>query len=203
MNKNIIDNAILYVKNFFANESTGHDYYHTMRVFNNATQIAIKEGADLEIVQIASLLHDVDDHKISPKTSQNLDNARDFMKENGLLGDKIEQICEIIGEISFSKNGDKPPKTIEGKCVQDADRLDAIGAIGIARAFAFGGSRGRYLYNPDDKDANDSTVDHFYDKLFKLKTLMNTETAKKMAENRDLFMREYINQFYSEWNGEK
>ena len=203
MNKYIIDNAILYVKNFFANESTGHDYYHTMRVFNNATQIAIIEGADLEIVQIASLLHDVDDHKISPKTSQNLDNARDFMKENGLLEDKIEQICEIIGEISFSKNGDKSPKTIEGKCVQDADRLDAIGAIGIARAFAFGGSRGRYLYNPDDKDANDSTVDHFYDKLFKLKTLMNTETAKKMAENRDLFMREYIDQFYSEWNGEK
>ena len=203
MNKNIIDNAIIYVKNFFAYESTGHDYYHTMRVFNSARQIAIKEGADLEIVQIASLLHDVDDHKISPKTSQNLDNARVFMKENGLSQDKIEQICEIIGEISFSKNGNKSPKTIEGKCVQDADRLDAIGAIGIARAFAFGGSRGRYLYNPDDKDANDSTVDHFYDKLFKLKELMNTETSKEIAENRDSFMREYIDQFYSEWNGEK
>ena len=203
MNKNIIDNAILYVKNFFANESTGHDYYHTMRVYNNATHIAAKEGADLETVQLASLLHDVDDHKISPETSQNLDNARDFMKENGLSQEKIKQICEIISEISFSKNGDKSPRTLEGTCVQDADRLDAIGAIGIARAFAFGGSRGRYLYNPDNKDANDSTVDHFYDKLFKLKELMNTETAKEIAENRDLFMREYINQFYSEWNGEK
>ena len=203
MSKNIIDNAILYVKNFFANESTGHDYYHTMRVLNNATHIAAKEGADIEIVQLSALLHDVDDHKISPKTSKNLDNARAFMKENGLSQDKIEQICAIIGEISFSKNGEKSPKTIEGKCVQDADRLDAIGAIGIARAFAFGGSRGRYLYNPDDNDAIDSTVDHFYDKLFKLKELMNTDTAKEIAENRDLFMREYINQFYSEWNGEK
>ena len=203
MNKNTIDNAILYVKNFFANESTGHDYYHTMRVYNNATHIAAKEGADLETVQLASLLHDVDDHKISPETSQNLDNARDFMKENGLSQEKIKQICEIISEISFSKNGDKSPRTLEGKCVQDADRLDAIGAIGIARAFAFGGSRGRYLYNPDNKDANDSTVDHFYDKLFKLKALMNTETAKKMAENRDSFMRDYIDRFYSEWNGEK
>ena len=203
MNKNTIDNAILYVKNFFANESTGHDYYHTMRVYNNAKHIATKEGADLETVQLASLLHDVDDHKISPETSQNLDNARNFMKENGLSQEKIKQICEIISEISFSKNGDKSPRTLEGKCVQDADRLDAIGAIGIARAFAFGGSRGRYLYNPDDKDANDSTVDHFYDKLFKLKELMNTETAKEIAENRDLFMREYINQFYSEWNAEK
>ena len=203
MNNNVIDNAINYIKTFFANESTGHDYYHTMRVFNNATHIANKEGADLEIVQLAALLHDVDDHKISPKTSQNLDNARAFMKENGIAQEQIEQICEIIGEISFSKNGDKSPKTLEGKCVQDADRLDAIGAIGIARAFAFGGSRGRYLYNPDDKDGNNSTVDHFYDKLFKLKELMNTETAKEMAENRDSFMREYINQFYSEWNGEK
>ena len=203
MNSNIINNAIAYVKCFFANESTGHDYYHTMRVFNNATNIAVKEGADLEIVQLASLLHDVDDHKISPKTSQNLDNARNFMMKNGLCQEKIDFICEIISEISFSKNGNKSPKTLEGKCVQDADRLDAIGAIGIARAFAFGGSRGRYLYNPDDKESNDSTIDHFYDKLLKLKELMNTETAKIMAENRDLFMREYIDQFYFEWNGEK
>ncbi len=203
MNSNIIDNAIFYVKSFFANESTGHDYYHTMRVFNNATNIALKEGADLEIVQLASLLHDVDDHKISPQTSENLDNARKFMRENGVSKEKIEYVCDIIDEISFSKNGDKAPKTIEGKCVQDADRLDAIGAIGIARAFAFGGSRGRYLYNPDDKEENESTIDHFYQKLFKLKDLMNTQSAKEIAQNRDLFMREYIDQFYSEWNGEK
>ena len=203
MNSNIIENAKNFVKEFFINESTGHDYYHTMRVFNSATSLAISENANLEIVQLCALLHDVDDHKISPKTHENLDNARGFLLQNGVNTDEIEQICEIIGEISYSKNGSKKPRTIEGQCVQDADRLDAIGAIGIARAFAFGGSRGRYLYNPDDESEKDSTIEHFYDKLFKLKDLMNTESARKIATERDRFMREYIDEFYAEWNGNK
>lgn len=203
MNNNIIENAKNLVKEFFINESTGHDYYHTMRVFNCATSLAISEGANLEIVQLCALLHDVDDHKISPHTHEKLDNARAFLLQNGANAEEIEQICEIIGEISYSKNGSKKPRTIEGKCVQDADRLDAIGAIGIARAFAFGGSRGRYMYNPDDEGMNDSTIDHFYDKLFRLKGLMNTESARKIATERDRFMRKYIDEFYAEWNGNK
>ena len=200
---NIVDEAINFVKDFFQNEFTGHDYYHTMRVYNLATEIAKNEGADLEIVQLSALLHDVDDHKISPKTSENKQNARGFLQKMGVFEEKIEKICKIIGEISFSQNGEKAPESIEGKCVQDADRLDAIGAVGIARAFAFGGSRGRHLYNPDQKESNDSTIDHFYEKLFKLKGLMNTESAKRIATERDAFMQTYIKQFYHEWNGEK
>ena len=203
MNKNTIENAIEYVKCFFANESTGHDYYHTMRVFNCATNIALAEGANLEIVQLCALLHDIDDHKISPQTHENLDNAKAFLLQNGANTEEIEQICEIIKGISYSKNGDIAPESIEGKCVQDADRLDAIGAIGIARAFAFGGSRGRYMYNPDNEASKESTIDHFYDKLFKLKDLMNTESARKIADERDKFMREYIDEFYAECNGNK
>ena len=200
---NTVVDAISFVKDFFKNEYTGHDYYHTMRVFNMATTIANQEGADLEIVQISALLHDVDDHKLSPNTSKNLENARNFLKKSRFSAEKTEKICQIIGEISYSKNGNKHPSSIEGKCVQDADRLDAIGAIGISRAFAFGGSRQRFLYDPCGEGETDSTIDHFYDKLFKLKDLINTDSARKIAIARDDFMHKFIDEFYLEWNGEK
>ena len=212
MSNQIIDRAIEFVQKIFKNDYSGHDYFHTFRVFKTATHIATQEKADLEIVQLAALLHDVDDIKLSPKTHEKKENARKFLIENGVDINTIEKICEIIGEISFAGKDSVAPKTLEGKCVQDADRLDAIGAIGIARAFAYGGSRNRVMYDPDIKPKTDmtkeeyranesTTINHFYEKLFKLKDLMNTLTARDIAKHRELFMKDYIDEFLKEWEG--
>ena len=210
--KNIIDNALEYVKEVFENDYSGHDYFHTLRVYKMATAIAVKENANLEIVQLAALLHDVDDIKLSPKTYANKYKARSFLAANHVDETTVETICKIIGEISYRGNDSVIPETTEGKCVQDADRLDAIGAIGIARTFAFGGSHNRVMYDPDvkpnpDMDAKEyhshisTTINHFYEKLFKLKDMMNTDFAKIIAENRENYMKEYISEFMDEWEG--
>lgn len=208
----IISNALEFVRKIFESDYSGHDYFHTFRVFKTATHIATQEKADLEIVQLAALLHDVDDIKLSPKTHEKKENARKFLIENGVDINTIEKICEIIGEISFAGKDSVAPKTLEGKCVQDADRLDAIGAIGIARAFAYGGSCNRVIYDPNIKPKMDmtkdeyhahesTTINHFYEKLFKLTDLMNTSTARSIAERRELFMKDYIAEFLNEWDG--
>ena len=207
----LIERAKAYVKEKFENEYSGHDYFHTLRVFNTATHIANLEGASVTIVGLAALLHDVDDRKISPETYQNQTNARSFLMTNGVDGDTAKLVCLMIREISFGANN-AVPTTLEGKCVQDADRLDAIGAIGIARAFAYGGNHNRHMYHPDIKPnlnmskeeyvkSESTTVNHFYEKLFKLADLMNTETAKKMARERDEYMREFVTRFMNEWEG--
>ena len=212
MNKEIIDRAVTYVRNKFENEYSGHDWFHTLRVFRTATRIAEAEGADLVTVQLAALLHDVDDRKLSPETHKEKTNARSFLTENNVDEGKTEEICRIIGEISFSENC--VPSTLEGKCVQDADRLDAIGAIGIARAFAYGGNHNRLMYHPDiapnpnmSKEeyvkSNSTTVNHFYEKLFKLTDMMNTDTAKQIAKERDEYMKAFIAEFLDEWEGRK
>ena len=211
MKENIIELARAYVKNKFENEYSGHDYFHTLRVFNMATNIAKSEGADLEIVQLAALLHDVDDRKISPQTYEKQTNARSFLKLNSVDDIRIESICQIIREISFGAN-DSAPTTLEGKCVQDADRLDAIGAIGIARAFAYGGNHNRHMYHPEIKPqlnmtkeeyvkSESTTINHFYEKLFKLTDLMNTKTAKSIAIERDKYMKQFVLEFMDEWEG--
>ena len=210
--QNIIDNALEYVEEVFKTDYSGHDYFHTFRVYKMATNIAIKENADLEIVQLAALLHDVDDVKLSPETHINKDKARSFLTINSVNATNIETICQIIDEISYRGNDSVIPKTLEGKCVQDADRLDAIGAIGIARTFAYGGNHNRVMHNPNikpnlDMDAEEyrnhisTTINHFYEKLFKLKDLMNTDTAKTIAQHRENFMKEYIFEFMDEWEG--
>ena len=212
MNKEIIDRAAEYVKEKFENEYSGHDWFHTLRVFKTATRIAEAEGADLVTVQLAALLHDVDDRKLSPETYENKANARRFLTENKVDDGKTDEICRIIGEISFSEGC--VPSTLEGKCVQDADRLDAIGAVGIARAFAYGGNHNRLMYHPDiapklnmSKEeyvkSNSTTVNHFYEKLFKLTDMMNTETAKSIARERDAYMKDFIAEFLNEWEGRK
>jgi len=212
MNIDIIDRASEYVREKFENEYSGHDWFHTLRVFRTATRIAEAEGADLGTVQLAALLHDVDDRKLSPETYEDKANARRFLTKNNVDEGKTEEICRIIGEISFAENC--IPSTLEGKCVQDADRLDAIGAIGIARAFAYGGNHNRLMYHPDiapnpnmSKDeyikSNSTTVNHFYEKLFKLTDMMNTDTAKLIAKERDDYMKAFISEFMDEWEGRK
>lgn len=144
----MIDKAMEYIKEFFSKDSSGHDATHTIRVYQLATKIARQEKADILIIQLAALLHDVDDIKLSPQTHSTKKNAVDFMMENKVNSEIIEKVCKIIDEVSFVGTDSVVPNTLEGKCVQDADRLDAIGAIGIARAFAYGGSRERKIYDP-------------------------------------------------------
>ena len=211
----IIENAINYVKQIFADDCSGHDYHHTMRVYQLAIRIAEQENADMLIVQLAALLHDVDDVKLSPETYGTKKNAVHFMISNGVDGKIIDSVCKIIDEVSFAGTDSVVPSTIEGKCVQDADRLDAIGAIGIARAFAYGGSKGRKIYDPDIKplvnmnkeeyrqNQNSTSINHFYEKLLLLKDMMNTETAKKIAKHRQAVMEKYLEEFLAEWEGER
>ena len=187
----------------------------SMRVYRLAMQIAEQENADMLIVQLAALLHDVDDVKLSPETHDTKKNAVRFMKNSGVDDKVIASVCKIIDEVSFAGTDSVVPSTLEGKCVQDADRLDAIGAIGIARTFAYGGSKGRRIHDPDIKpmtnmnkadynqNHNSTSINHFYEKLLLLKDMMNTETAKKMAMHRQAVMKEYLVEFMAEWEGEK
>ncbi len=214
MDNLLISATIEYVKDVFATDFSGHDFFHTMRVYQTATKIAMEEKADLQIVQLAALLHDVDDRKLSPETCENKDRAVAYMRSQGLPEDMIVRVKDIIGEVSFVGTDSVVPKTLEGKCVQDADRLDALGAMGIARAFAYGGNHNRVMYDPEIPPALNmgkeeyqnhvsTTVNHFYEKLFLLKDMMNTESAKRIAGHREQYMREYIDEFLAEWNGIK
>ena len=209
------DNEKRFIKSIFSGDSSDHDYYHTIRVYKLATKIAKQENADVKIVQLVALLHDFDDIKLSPDTYVTKKNAVDFMTINKIDGKRIEAVCKIIDEVSFAGTDSVVPDTIEGKCVQDADRLDAIGAIGIARTFAYGGSKGRRIHDPDIKpmtnmnkadynqNHNSTSINHFYEKLLLLKDMMNTESAKKMAMHRQAVMEDFLEEFMAEWEGEK
>lgn len=201
------------VKQLFEGEGTGHDWFHIDRVRRNAIFIAEKEGACLEIVELGALLHDIADHKFH---SNNLkigpDRAKELILVNGATEELAERISTIVSEVSFKGAGiHTPVSTKESAVVQDADRLDALGAIGIARAFAYGGSKNREIYNPDKKpQLHDSflayakdegtTVNHFYEKLFLLKDRMQTKTGKIMAEKRHAFMEKFIDTFLNDWH---
>lgn len=211
MDQSMIHDALSFVKTTFQDDYSGHDYFHTLRVYKMAAEIARQEDADLMVVQLAALLHDVDDIKLSPETHANKDRAVGFLRQHGIPGATIKTICRIIDEVSFKGTDSTVPETIEGKCVQDADRLDAIGAIGIARAFAYGGSHHRMIYDPGIQPVvnmnaeqyqshSSTTINHFYEKLFQLKGLMNTDTAKRIAEQRERYMRGYLSEFLAEWD---
>lgn len=212
----MIQKAEKFVRQYMEGDSSGHDVFHTLRVLHLAETIALEEAkqhsVDMELVQLIALLHDVDDRKLSPETCENLDRARAFLTLNDVDLRRIEEIVKGIRQISFKGTDSVSPDTIEARCVQDADRLDAIGAIGIARTFAFGGSRGSEMYNPDEPpqlNMNDQfyskhhshTINHFYEKLLLLKDMMNTETGKQMAQHRHDYMEAFLEEFYSEWNG--
>ena len=210
----MIEQAKQYIQHVFARDFSGHDVFHTLRVLHLAEHIARKEGADLETVQLAALLHDVDDRKLSPETYPNQGRARAFLHSQGMHADKIEAICRIIAQISFKGTDTVAPDTLEGQCVQDADRLDAIGAIGIARTFAFGGSRNRKMYDPAEPPVTGMdaaayakneghTINHFYEKLLLLRDMMNTPTARALADARHKYMEDFLSEFFAEWDGEK
>ena len=186
--KRLTDTTISYIKALFEGSSDGHDAEHSLRVYKNALSIAASyPEADMDLISLSSLLHDVDDHKLFH--TENNENARTFLKDQKVPEDKIEEIVKIIDAVSFSKNKGKTPETIEGKIVQDADRLDAMGAIGIARTFAYGGKKGRSL--------NDS-VRHFYDKLLLLLDTLNTDEARDLARTRHEFMLKFLEELQKE-----
>lgn len=201
-----------YARSKLSGEHTGHDWFHTRRVWRNARLIGEQEGADLFVVELAALLHDIADWKFAHgDDSAGPKEARAWLHTLDVDEATISHVCEIINDLSFKGAGVKSAmKTKEGMVVQDADRLDALGAIGIARAFAYGGHKGSELYNPDVKPvlhssfdeykkSRGSTINHFYEKLLLLKDLMNTSTGKRMAEERHAFMEEFLKNFYNEW----
>lgn len=188
----ITDAAIAYVEAFFRSDASGHDVQHTMRVYRTALRLAQAEGADAGIVSLAALLHDVDDRKISPDTHADCGHAVAFLREQGMDECTIAKIAEVICGVSFSENAGKVPKTIEGRVVQDADRLDAIGAIGIGRTFAYGGAHGRNL---------DASIKHFHDKLLLLKDMMTTDEGKRLATERHAWLEAFLLEYQEESEG--
>lgn len=210
----IIENTINFVKKQLENAESGHNWFHMERVYNNALLIAKEETCDLEVVQLAALLHDIADSKfhdgdetVGPKV------AKDFLTSENVSEETINHVVKIIENISF-KGGNFENKftSKELEIVQDADRLDAIGAVGIARTFNYGGYKNREIYNPEIepnlkmskeeyKNSTAPTINHFYEKLLLLKDKMNTESAKKIAQQRHAFMETFLEQFYNEWNG--
>ena len=212
----IIKNTEKFVKVQLEKEGTGHDWWHIDRVRNNVKIICKSEKADWFVVALAVLLHDVGDRKVINKENDDYSIAENFLKRQKVESDVIEQVMFVIKNMSFSNSlGKKKVKnSIEFQVVQDADRLDALGAIGIARAFAYGGSKARAIYDPTEKarkinstanyhKPSNSTLHHFYEKLFRLKNLMNTKTARRIADKRHKYMQKYVTQFLSEWEGKK
>ena len=215
-NPDLINKTILFVKQKLENAEGGHDWFHIERVYKNALKIADGEVCDEIVVKLGALLHDIADSKfhngdetIGPKI------AGEFLESENVDQTTIQHVIKIIENISFKGgNTEKTFSSIELDIVQDADRLDAIGAIGIARTFNYGGFKNRPLYNPniapnlhlskeEYKNSQAPTINHFYEKLLLLKDKMNTETGKQIAQERHRFMITFLSQFYAEWDGEK
>ncbi len=210
----IVKQTIDHIKSQLMNEPTGHDFYHAIRVFRTARRIAKRERADLYIVELASLLHDISDWKFN-NGDENLGSktAEEWLKSLGVESEVWVKVAGIIKDISF-KGAGVPVKELskEGQVVQDADRLDALGAMGIARAFAYGGFCGNPIYDPEMKPnihqsfeeykkSKGTTINHFYEKLLLLKDLMNTKKGRKLAVKRHRFLKKYLKRFFREWNG--
>lgn len=213
---NIISNTITFVKEKLKNAEGGHDWFHIERVYKNAVLIAKDEVCNETIVKLAALLHDIADSKFNDgNEAVGPEIANEFLESEGVDQEVISQVIKIIENISYKGgNFEKDFSSIELDIVQDADRLDALGAIGIARAFNYGGFKNRLLYDPkiapnlkmtkeQYKKSEAPTLNHFYEKLFLLKDKMNTETGKQIALERHHFMETFIAQFYAEWDGEK
>lgn len=211
----LVDRVAAHIKAKFLAESSGHDWYHINRVWQLSRQIAAQEGANREIAELGALVHDIADWKfhegddsVGPREAERL------LLNEGAPAEVIAAVVDIVATISFKGAGvTTAMRSLEGQCVQDADRLDAIGAIGIARCFAYGGHAGRLMHDPDEppvlhqtaaayKASKGASLNHFYEKLFLLKDRMNTPTGRALAEPRHRFMEEFVAQFLAEWNVE-
>jgi len=213
-NQTLIEKTIEFVKSTLADAEGGHDWWHVYRVWTTSKYIAQFEDVDVFIVELGALLHDIADSKFHGGNEEiGPQKASEFLKSIGVSDEIISHVKNIIQNISF-KGGKLPQKfkSPELDVIQDADRLDALGAIGIARAFNYGGHKGRAIYNPEIKpdlnmskeqykNSNAPTLNHFYEKLLLLKDRMNTDTGKKMANERHEFMLSYLEQFFKEWSG--
>ncbi|GAA0735188.1 HD domain-containing protein [Clostridium oceanicum] len=210
--KLILNKTKEFVRRKLEGEGSGHDWWHIVRVYNNALDIAKQtENVDCFVVQLGALLHDIADHKFGYSDEDRRKIILDFLKTLKVQDEIIEEVVYIANNISFKGGTNKHElATIESKIVQDGDRLDAIGAIGIGRAFSYGGYAKRTMYNPNLREENEKeireccdsdTISHFYEKLLLLKDLMNTEIGYKKAQRRHEIMEEFLNNFYAEWNG--
>jgi len=211
-NSELLANTIAFVKEQLKDAEGGHDWFHIERVYKNALSIAQDETCDLLVVQLGALLHDIADSKFhGGDETVGPELAKAFLKEQQVDNSTVEHVIKIIENISFKGgNFEQEFNSKELQIVQDADRLDAMGAIGIARTFNYGGFKNRPLYNPDIqpmvnmsketyKNSDSPTLNHFYEKLLLLKDRMNTETAKQLAQQRHRFMENFLSQFYAEW----
>lgn len=204
-----------HVRSALEGDGSGHDWWHVERVRKTALSLAREEGADLFITELGALLHDIADWKFYADVEAGPRAAREWLESLSVEPHIVDQVCEIVRDISFKGAGvNTGMRTLEGRVVQDADRFDALGAIGIARAFAYGGSKNRVMHEPDAvpvlhasfdayKNSRGTTLNHFYEKLLLLKDRMNTPTGKRLAEERHVFMEEYLRRFYEEWEGMK
>lgn len=212
----IIQKTADMVKEKFTGEGSGHDWWHIYRVWKTAKTIANGENANTIVVELGALLHDIADYKFNNGDEEiGGKTAKEWLESIGVDNNIIKQVVHIVDNVSFKGNADQNKmQSIEGKIVQDADRLDAIGAIGIARCFAYGGHKGHEIYNPDIKpnlnmskeeykNHKGTQINHFYEKLLLLKDLMNTETGKELAQQRHDFMEQYLEEFLAEWAGNK
>ena len=216
MDADLIEKPRQFVEDRFRDESSGHDWQHLSRVWILGKKLAEREGAHPTIVELAALLHDIADWKFHDgNETEGPKCAHDWLEQNNVSPDITASVCQIIATLSFKGAGvPTPMKTLEGRVVQDADRLDAIGAIGIARTFAYGGYKGRAMYVPEEppilhhcfedyKINKGHTINHFYEKLLLLKDRMNTKAATQWAEERHRFMETYLEQFFGEWSAER
>ena len=208
----LLAEAEAWAREVLADDRSGHDWSHIARVRQLARAIALDESADVFICELAALLHDIADDKIAGDEATGLARVRAWLGAHGAPQTDIERVMEIIATMSFAGGAKRPMTTLEGQVVQDADRLDAIGAVGVARAFAYGATRGREMYNPDVppratmtrgeyRTQPSPTINHFYEKLLLLKDRLNTARARQLAEARHHFMLEFLDQFYAEWEG--
>ncbi|KAB7673005.1 HD domain-containing protein [Bacillus sp. B1-b2] len=211
---NIIAKTEAFVKNQLAHDTTGHDWYHINRVRNLAIFIGEKEASEnIKVIELAALLHDIADEKLNESKQSGERKLIQYLEQLSIGKEEKEQILSIISTVGFKGGNGVSPESLEAKIVQDADRLDAIGAIGIARTFAYGGHKGSPIFDPELKSRTNMTVEeyrneksssihHFYEKLLKLQNLLHTETAKRIASKRHQYMEMYLEEFYKEWNGD-
>ncbi|MFZ7943120.1 MULTISPECIES: HD domain-containing protein [Bacillaceae] len=215
MKNQVIEETEKFVRSELGEDATGHDWFHVDRVRRNALHISKEElTGDPFIIEMSALLHDIPDEKLNESAEKGREKLASFFKTISLADKERKHIIQIIESISFKGGRKKELLTIEAKIVQDADRLDAIGAIGIARVFAYGGKKGQPIYDPSIEVRNEMTIEeyrkgkstsihHFYEKLLKLTDLLNTNAARKMAESRQQMMLGFLDQFYQEWDGKK